>query len=193
MLSERFQPWTHTTYNRYPLAWKRVASLMRGKCKRILCFGCSTGEECYTALVYFPSAQVVGVEYDRTMLRFAMLRHAHPSIMYVPPSSMEGLGMFDLVVANSVFCNYPENTGKDVNDMMSFGVFSDAMGVLHGMLLPGGVFMLNNAEYFFRDLSFAEGYLPQGNPEKQNVTLFNKDGGRSSVSKAQPIWRKKPS
>src|SRR5258708_8966611 len=61
-----FQPDNFTLPDRYPHLFQLAATTIGdGPEKRILSFGCSTGEEVFALRRYFPSATIVGIDINR--------------------------------------------------------------------------------------------------------------------------------
>ena len=58
-ISDTHQPANHTWSNRYPDLFSDAAKAIADPV-RILSYGCSTGEECWTLRHYFPNALGVG-------------------------------------------------------------------------------------------------------------------------------------
>jgi hypothetical protein len=56
-----------TAFNRYPQIFAGAAHAAPNA-RRILSFGCSTGEECATLKMYFPQAKVVGADLNPVSL-----------------------------------------------------------------------------------------------------------------------------
>lgn len=190
MLEGRFQEASNTGYDRYPPIWRRAAAILKRTHPRVLSFGCSTGEECYTILAYFPGATVFGVEHAKIPLRMARLRHSHPNITYFSPSEIRGLSDFDLVCANSVLCHHPANANAQVNDLMPFEDFDGAVADLCSRIKSGGVLMLHNAEYRFKDTKASKGFRADRGMTEQSVSVFEADGRRSKHRMSHVLWIK---
>jgi trans-aconitate methyltransferase len=190
MILGRFQKANHTQYHRYPEGWQRLCKLIRRPMPRVLSFGCSTGEECFTALSFFPDAIIIGCEADPVMLRMARLRHSHPQISYVMPDQLEGMPPVDAILCNSVLCNHPENSKAQVNERMTFEAFDLALQTLDKMLLNGGVLMLYNPEYRIEDSSIAGNYVADKLTVPVIVAMFDVNCQRIEAEKYHPVWRK---
>lgn len=186
---ERYQDSPITFYNRYPVLWKRAASGILIEAPRILIVGCSTGEECITALAYIPGASIVAVEADEVTLRFAMLRHQHPSIRYASASDGLPAGEFDLVCCNSVLCKHPENLAKEQVPPESFQRFSAMVTEIASRVAMNGLLMMHNAEHRFSDATASARFKAITTELAQSVAVFDKDGKRTN-DKAPSIWRR---
>lgn len=187
-LSRRFQTSCVTHYNRYPNLWKRVRSGIHHDDPSILIMGCSTGEECFTALAYFPSAVIVATEADPIALALAKLRHPHPSITYL--SHEEPIeGPFDLICCNSVLCDHPSNYDKSHIPSEGFIRFSKAIAELSEKLSMNSLLMLVNAEFRLSDTPSAPSFTPITTHLPQSVAVFDSKGYRTN-DKTPVIWRK---
>lgn len=188
-LRGRYQDSPITFYNRYPILWNRAASILAKEDPSILIVGCSTGEECFTALAYFPGATIVATEADELTLRFAKLRHSHPQILYVPASDGLPYGPFDLVCCNSVLCEHPGNLNKQTLDRASFDKFERITEELASKVAPRGLLMLHNAEHRFSETEQASRFSAATFLLAQSVAVFDKEGNRTD-DKAVSIWRR---
>ena len=88
-----------TALNRYPEVFAAPAPDAR----RILSFGCSTGEECVTLAEYFPKAEIVGADINPVILLQAR-KHRSDRIRFVYASDriLSGLGGFDAIFCMAV-------------------------------------------------------------------------------------------
>lgn len=188
-LKGRYQDSPITFYNRYPILWSRSASILDRPNPSILIVGCSTGEECYTALAYFPDATIVATEADELTLRFAKLRHSHPQIVYLPADGGLPDGVFDLVCCNSVLCEHPGNLEKKAIDSASFDKFARIAEDLAAKVAPRGLLMLHNAEHRFAETEQVSRFSAATFLLAQSVAVFDKEGIRTD-DKAVSIWRR---
>ena len=60
----------HTSLDRYPSLFAKTKGIQPNP-KKIMSFGCSTGEECTTLRKYYPEALIVGIEINREHLLVA--------------------------------------------------------------------------------------------------------------------------
>ena len=81
-----------TALNRYPEIFACAANAAPDA-RRILSFGCSTGEECVTLASYFPAAQIVGTDINPLNLLKA-LKHRNDRVRFVYASDriLSGFG-----------------------------------------------------------------------------------------------------
>ena len=87
--------------NRYPEVFAAAAAAPDAR--RILSFGCSTGEECVTLAEYFPKAEIVGADINPVILLQAR-KHRSDRIRFVYASDriLSGLGGFDAIFCMAV-------------------------------------------------------------------------------------------
>jgi SAM-dependent methyltransferase len=89
----------------------RIAELVRRlprefRPRRILDFGCGTGETCRALLLAFPGAAVVGADTSETTLRWAAARHGR-SVTFTTVADLRGASPFDLCYVNGVLHHVP--------------------------------------------------------------------------------------
>lgn len=171
-----------TAYNRYPFLWNLIRARIQPR--RILSIGCSSGEECITALAYFPDAHVYGTDKNATVLQIARLVHSNDRITYID----EPTGTYDLVLCNSVLCNHPTNNGKSFNDLMSFESFKFYAMQISEFMGSGAILMAANCEY---NIGEAVDLEPISNAIKHQCTIFDPIGNKSKDQKMPAVWRKK--
>ena len=92
-----------TSLDRYPELFKAAASALPAA-RRVLSYGCSTGEECATLSNYFPHAEIVGADINRVNLAIAHRRFDWPQIQFVHPDDrrLTQLAPFDAIFCMSV-------------------------------------------------------------------------------------------
>lgn len=187
-LSKPFQRATCTLVDRYPHLWRRAVAILKKSRQRILCFGCSTGEECQTALAHFPEAFVVGVEVKAVPRRIAAMNSHGGRTLIISPDELPSFGNFSLVCACSVLCNHPENADKPTNSRMTFAAFDAAVTRLADLVAPGGVLMIANAEYQFRDTKASAAFAADLITDDQQVTIFDAAGAKLETRRSNPLW-----
>lgn len=75
--------------------------------KRILDFGCGTGEASAYLAKAFPGADVVGVDTALPALAYAQKHHGSPRVSFEAVADLTGQGTFDLCYVNGVFHHIP--------------------------------------------------------------------------------------
>lgn len=105
------QPSGMTKEERYPKIYDAAVKL-KPKAKRVLSFGCSTGEEIFALAKRFPKAdQLVGVDIDNNRLRDARKTNKQKNIFF--HDNLGALGQFDIVTALNVFFCLEKPIPKD--------------------------------------------------------------------------------
>ena len=113
----------------------RVADLRRAlrkdwAPKRILDFGCGTGESSAHLAEQFPVARVVGVDTSDNAIERARRKHGCCRVQFGPISALAGEAPFDLCYVNGVFHHIePERR-------------LEAVRAIYAALAPGGYFAL---------------------------------------------------
>lgn len=181
-----------TSFDRYPELFAYLQRANEVKRPRIMSFGCSTGEECWTLRKYFPTAQIVGVDSNQERATVADTVNLDPDIdFYLAPPS----GQFDIVTALSVFCNWPETYRQpESSHLYPFDNFHKEMLLLDGKVKVGGLLALYNASYRFKDSLVSDRYNPitTSRIPLGFVDLFGPDCKRLvDQTNSQVIWRKK--
>jgi SAM-dependent methyltransferase len=178
-----------TALNRYPEIFAATAAVAP-HAKRVLSFGCSTGEECVTLAEYFPAAQIVGTDINPvTLLKARKHRTDRIRFVYAGDRILSGFGGFDVV-----FCMAVLRTSKRgswaVHKHYPFDRFVERAQFLESLVKPGGLLVIHNAAYRFSDVPrrFTYDTLPPVVQRRDKVYL--PDG----VTEAKPdgcIFRKR--
>jgi SAM-dependent methyltransferase len=162
LLAQR--PWqaqraVHTALDRYPEAFAAAAHFARTmrpvgdtRALRVLSFGCSTGEECFSLRAYFPDAAIYGCDTNDSVLAIATARQKLGGITFFHSSSktLRDHGPFDIVFCMSSLCLFPEaNRQSGENGTFSFSAYDDLLSEINGNLRPGGLLIIYNGSYPF--------------------------------------------
>jgi hypothetical protein len=137
-----------TAFNRYPEIFGAAAAAAPDA-RRILSFGCSTGEECVSLANYFPEAQIVGSDINFLNLIKASRYQSHRiSFVYASDRILSALGVFD-----AVFCMAVLRTSKRkrIAHHYPFERFAERANYLESLVRPGGLLIIHNATYRFSD------------------------------------------
>ena len=199
---EQLQTSNYTEPDRYPAQFALVAQLTapiaRIRPRRILSFGCSTGEEPYIlAVKYAPEAQVFATDLDSSVLEKARECHALlDRIVYMGAdhAKLALAGPFDVVWAMSVFCLWPVT--KDMSDIAAvfpFDRFAQSASFLASLVAPGGFLAIYNANYSFLDLRAAAGFDLVRDPQADEggfVHRFDRFGRASGQRAVDWLYRR---
>ncbi len=156
--AELHQTAPYTWLNRYPELFDGAAKLAPDA-RRILSFGCSTGEELISLRHRFPDTQIVGAEINARSRRAAKRQlAADPNVTVVAPQGI--IGSFDIVFALSVLQRDPRGTSGNVDPahlikLYPFERFDAGVHSLVTRLRPGGLLCVTNALYRVEDSSIA--------------------------------------
>jgi hypothetical protein len=181
-----------TSEDRYPELFELAAQLVPDA-KRILSFGCSTGEELLALRQRFPQAEIVGAEINSRSRRIATGKIIHdPAIEVVPPRSIEG--SFDAVFALAVLQREPtkmaEMRVEDLTPFYPFERFDKAVGALVARLHPGGLLCVMHAQYPVEASAAASRLKPLDVSPLMEQPIFGADGRRMPDAEARTIFRK---
>ncbi len=94
------QPDHMTKADRFPKIFES-AQKMQPNAKRVLSFGCSTGEECQSLRKYFPNAEIVGVDIDWGSIKKARDNNKDDRIFF--HTDLGATGKYDLCLCLMVF------------------------------------------------------------------------------------------
>ena len=152
---------------------------------RILSFGCSTGEEVLTLRRYFSKAFITGAEINPRSLATCRALPVDARIRFTTPdaASLARYAPFDLVTCMAVLQRTPhrvERLGiRDISRLYPFARFDRQLVELDSLIRPGGLLVLQHAQYRFEDSSIASRYdaLPGSRAA---------DGGRRRAASAPP-------
>ena len=146
---EQLQVATDTAENRYPWIFDAAREAFPGA-RRVLSFGCSTGEEMLSLRARFPEAEIVGVDIDARVLAAAAEKAAADGNMRALADT-EALETesFDLVTCLSVLCAFPPRAARPV---LPFALFEAAVTEVARLLRPGGYAVIYNAQFLLDDV-----------------------------------------
>jgi SAM-dependent methyltransferase len=179
---------TRTALNRYPEIFAAAAEAAPDA-RRILSFGCASGEECVSLAGYFPKAKIIGADINPVILLKAM-KHRTDRIRFVYASDriLSRLDAFDAVFCMAVLRSaghYP------------FEIFEERALFLETLVRPGGLLIIHNSPYRFSDTARRGTYeivpvaaprdigsfLPDGSETEPDGSIFRKlDTGRAAMA-----------
>lgn len=161
-----------TSLNRYPEIFAAAAALLPNALK-ILSFGCSTGEECFTLSEYFPAALIIGTDINPLNLwKAKKFRSERIRFVYALDSLLKRFGPFDAVFCMAVL-RTPQRA--HIADRYPFERFEERVLFLDSLVRPGGLLVIHNASYRFSDTANQSPYetIPVAAPYD---TVFLPDG-----------------
>jgi SAM-dependent methyltransferase len=168
---------TWTSNNRYPgvfrtlqgrIAQKVGPGLGQGRLK-ILSFGCSTGSELSSLRSYFPEALLYGCDVNTAALHSAAdaLLMDEAVIFESTPENIKNRGPFDIILAMSVLCRFPESMSRNLVDLSTIYPFEDfnrTIRVLSDNLRTGGILCLYNTNHDFARSDVADQFRAVRSP-----------------------------
>lgn len=184
-----------TRPERYPELFDLAARLAPGA-RRILSFGCSTGEELIALRRRFPESEIVGAEINPRSRRIAQRRVADDLRTHVvDPSAAEG--WFDVIFALAVLQREPHKLAamgvENLSAHYPYHRFDVAVGRLAEILRDGGLLCVANAQYRIEDSSIAARLEAVADSPALAGRLFAPDGRPLAGASASTIFRKRTS
>ena len=191
--SEIHQTSPDTEEERYPDLFDFAASICRAP-RRILSFGCSTGEELVSLRRRFPNAEIVGAEINPRSRRLADRRMARdPRTWVVSPEGVRGA--FDLIFGLAVFQREPHKIAEmdvaDLTPFYPFDRFDKGIGELVDRLIPGGILCIVHAHYRVEDSLASPRLEPIAEAPGREGLWFGPDGKRVTGATAATMFRKR--
>jgi hypothetical protein len=176
-----------TAPDRYPEIFAAAATAAPDA-RRILSFGCSTGEECASLAQYFPKAENVGAEINVLSLLKAMKKRSDRiRFVYSSDRILSRLGGFDVVFCMAVL-RAPKKQQRLGN--YPFALFEERALFLESLVRPGGLFVIHNSMYRFSDTAHRGSYDRVSVAARHDKGVFLPDG----VTEVEPdgcLWRKR--
>jgi SAM-dependent methyltransferase len=195
--SSQHQVTSTTQLNRYP----EIFTALREKAPanrdlKILSYGCSTGEECFSLRNYFKDATIIGVDISSGNLRKARKNNTDKRIEFFQstPEVIAQLGPFDIICCFSVLCRWEDTKDMDnCERVYPFGKFDEATTFLSGHLRKDGLFAIYNSNFRFEDATIFSNFVTEDTPAVTNsgfVHKFDRNNNRVSQSHKSCIYRK---
>jgi SAM-dependent methyltransferase len=182
-----FQPEPTTAEDRYPTLFQFVRDhLGDGSDRRILSFGCSTGEEVFSLRRYFPLARIKGVDINRRNIKECRARLARiggdPDLSFDIAGSAinEPAAHYDAVFAMAVFRHGELGAAPPRCDhLIRFADFERSVGELAVSLKPRGLLILRHANFRFGDTARASAFkqlrVATSNPNLARTPIYGRD------------------
>lgn len=176
------QTTAHTALNRYPKAFNEAQQLLQSRTDlKLLSFGCSTGEEVVSLRSYFPGAKIVGAEVNFARLIQCRKLQISGAIDFVRSTdhNIAKHGPYDAIFAMSVLQRLPHKVVNlqisDLSRFYPFSKFETQVQKLDNWLKPGGLLVIQNTQYRFRDTDIALRYRVHNfEPDRPNINSFDR-------------------
>jgi hypothetical protein len=178
---------------RYPELFDMAVELAPDT-RRILSFGCSSGEELESLRRRFPDAEIVGTEINARLRNVAKARMAaDAAVSVIPPAAIDGT--FDIVFALAVLQRLPEQVAKrgtaDLSKSYPFERFDAEMARLAVRTAPAGLLCVMHAHYRVEDSGCADRFEAVAGSPPMSHPLFGRDSRRLPPDAvAHSIFRK---
>lgn len=187
-----------TSYNRYPEIFTAVRKLFKNDNTadlKILSFGCSTGEECFTLNEYFPGAAIIGADISWINLIRAVWRNRHKNIGFVYSSSknLRAHAPYHIIFCMSVLCRWEDT--KDLDDcghIYPFEKFHATVTELASLLAEGGILVIYNSNFRFEDTDIFSNFeiIPAPVNNSGFVHKFDRNNKRLTEVHRNCLYRK---
>ncbi|WP_028970444.1 class I SAM-dependent methyltransferase [Sphingomonas sp. URHD0057] len=182
-----------TWEERYPELFDRAAQLMPNA-RRILSFGCSTGEELISLRRRFGAAEIIGAEINSRSRRVAVRRLASDlQASVVKPTAVSG--EFDVIFALAVLQRGPhwvdEAGVDDLSAHYPFAKFDQMVRELVGHLRAGGLLCTMHTHYLVEQSSAAPQLESLSDSPPMCGPFFGPDNRRLATQSAPSIYRKR--
>lgn len=153
-----------------------------GPGRRLLSFGCSTGEEVFSLRGYFPQALIRGIDINPRNIARAQARLSHMgddrlSFAVTASAAGEGIGNHDAVFALAVFRHGElRDFPPTCSHLLRFADFEQSMVELSACLKPGGLLFLRHANFRFQDTVLARQFdLLLERPWNPQTPIYGRD------------------
>lgn len=185
-----FQPYGTTLDDRYPSLFRQILSDFGDTSdRRLLSFGCSTGEEVFTLRRYFPHAYIKGIDISGARISVCRTRHARMGgdhrLAFEQAGSADGESAesYDAVFALAVFRHGDLGERPPMCDhLIRFADFEREAAALARCVKPGGVLAICHANFRFADCSVASQFEPVLRIAKDPRTpVYDRDDRRIEV------------
>jgi SAM-dependent methyltransferase len=187
------QTTTYTAEERYPALFDYAARIAPSP-RRILSFGCSTGEEISSLRARFPQAEILGVEINKRCRRIAAQRLAQDSRIRIVATLPDEAECFDLILALAVLQREPyrvlETGTRNLAELYSFDRFDVAVSRLCALLKPAGILLVDNSHYRVEDSTSATRLEPLLESPAAKGPFFKPNGWRYEKTAALTAFRK---
>jgi chemotaxis methyl-accepting protein methylase len=200
LYAQQHQLTSTTATDRYPELFTEAKEAQgNNKNIKILSFGCSTGEECFSLKKYFPGASIIGVDINRQNLKKAASKNIFKDVKFLNSTeeNIKTEGNYDLIFCLSVLCRWEDTKYVDnCEKLYSFKKFESTLLMLTDNLLPNGLLVIYNSNFRFEDTSvfFKSDFEIVPTPTVNDsgfVYKFDTDHNRITEPHGHCIYRKK--
>jgi len=197
IFKDQHQLTSTTAEDRYPELFTEAVRLSNPQSvSKILSYGCSTGEECFSLKKYFPSASILGVDINKSNLRKAEEKNSGEGISF-RFSNDENIisgGKYQVIFCLSVLCRW-EDTKFVTNceRIYPFVKFETTVEFLTNQLEVGGLFVVYNSNFRFEDTQASKKFEIMSTPSVVDsgfVKKFKSNNDELNETHIHCIYRK---
>ncbi len=198
-----FQDYGTTAMHRYPTLFAFVqAALGAAGNKRLLSFGCASGEEVLTLRSYFPDATITGLDIhpghiSACNLRFRTQPDSSIQFRLAGNTASEADASYDAIFCLAVLRrgDLAFHTGQRCDHLIRFEDVQAQLLDFARCLRPGGLLALRHANFRLRDTAAARWFDPVlriPTPAQADTPLFGPDNLRLPVqSDDEVVFRRR--
>ena len=165
-LPGQFQPYSHTSVNRYPWLFEFAkASIGDGAAIRLLSFGCSRGDEVFSLREYFPKALIKGIDINARNIAFCLTRaqtqeSAGLSFAVAASVEREPAESYDAIFCLAVLClgDLTNFYAQRCDPHLYFVDFERIVQDFARCLKPSGLLFLHTTNFRFSDTAAASDF-----------------------------------
>lgn len=137
-----------TKKERFPKIFDKLAKF-KPKAKRILSFGCSTGEECFAIAKRFSNAEIIGLDIDYNSVRTARSKNEFEDRVFFH-TEIGGTGTYDIITVLMTLFGVQEPVPKENWDK--------AVVKIDKHLNFGGLLVIYTSDYNFAETDIYKRY-----------------------------------
>jgi hypothetical protein len=167
-----------TSNDRYPELFSEVARLVgTNQTLKILSFGCSTGEECFSLRHYFPQAKIIGVDINESNLKKASKQNHDDRIQFLAstPHIIKREGPYDVIFCLSVLCRWDDTRGlQNCEKVYPYEKYNLTVEMLANQLDVNGLLVIYNSNFRFEDTRVSSDFEIMDTPTIENSGFVNK-------------------
>ena len=185
-----------TRQNRYPEIFRAAKKYCEINSPKILSFGCSTGEECFSLRDYFPKAEIIGADINVSNLKKAAKKNTNLNIRFVisKNENLQKEGPYNIIFAMSVLCRWEDT--RDIHNcalVYPFEKFEDTVQSLYHLLANGGFLVVYNSNFLIEETKLKGNLKPcivDGIEESGFVHKFDRNNNKVQTPHNVVIYRK---
>jgi len=186
--------------NRYPELFQETRKALGEQADsqiRILSYGCSTGEECFSLRRYFPHSKVVGVDINKSNLAIAQRKNHDSNIefSFSNETNIKMAGPYKAIFCLSVLCRWEDTKFlQNCERVYPFKKYEASTEFLASQIEKGGLLIIYNSNFRFEDTRVFNEFDVVDTPSVSDsgfVVKFDSSNNRVETPHRQCIYRKK--